>query len=173
MAYAGGRTILDADNHVMELADFLDVCLGPADAVRLRCQVLDGLAPVIDDGVSKARERVADREVAGRAEERLLVDKGWASIGGFDGPERSRALDLLGFDAQPVFARFAPSLFALPRGRPATPRCRVRAARRPGAGLHVRRGGDRRWLRGDHGPVDSRRRAVADPYGARRLLVPA
>jgi predicted TIM-barrel fold metal-dependent hydrolase len=115
MTYAGDRMILDADSHVMELAGFLDDFLEPGDRARLRRQVLDGLAPLLEDGLSKARERAADRDAASRAEERLLVDKGWAALGGFDGPERSRALDLLGFDAQLVFATFASSLFTLPR----------------------------------------------------------
>jgi predicted TIM-barrel fold metal-dependent hydrolase len=53
--------------------------------------------------------------VAALAEERLLDDKGWMAMGGFDPSERSRALDLLGFDGQLVFATFATAMFSLPR----------------------------------------------------------
>jgi uncharacterized protein len=54
--------------------------------------------------------------VAARAEERLMQDKGWMAMGGFDPAERSRVLDLLGFDGQLVFATFATAMFNLPRG---------------------------------------------------------
>ena len=36
MSYAGERVILDADSHVMELADFLDHHIDPEYAPRLR-----------------------------------------------------------------------------------------------------------------------------------------
>ena len=38
-------------------------------------------------------------------------DKGWFAMGGFDPTERSRVLDLLGFEGQLVFATFATSMF--------------------------------------------------------------
>ena len=38
--------------------------------------------------------------------------KGWSALGAFDPTDRSRALDLLGFDAQLVFSTFAPTQFA-------------------------------------------------------------
>ena len=41
-----------------------------------------------------------------------MSEKGWAAMGGFDPVERGRALDLLGFSAQLVFATFATSMFA-------------------------------------------------------------
>src|SRR5690606_14986643 len=44
---------------------------------------------------------------AHEAEQRLMLDKGWLALGAFDAAERSRALDLLGFQAQFVFATFA------------------------------------------------------------------
>jgi predicted TIM-barrel fold metal-dependent hydrolase len=44
-----------------------------------------------------------------------MTDKGWMAMGGFDPAERSRVLDLLGFDGQLVFATFATAMFSLPR----------------------------------------------------------
>src|SRR6266700_2595386 len=88
MTYAGDRQILDADSHVMELPDFLESAMAGAAARR------------------------ADTTAAARAEERLLHDKGWLALGAFDSDERSRALDLLGFDGQLVFATFATTMFA-------------------------------------------------------------
>lgn len=114
MTYAGDRFILDADSHVMELGDFLDGFIQPEEAGRLRRQGMEALRPVFDDAVAKAVARRRDESVAAEAEDRLLRDKGWSALGGFDPRERSRALDLLGFAGQLVFATFATGMFALP-----------------------------------------------------------
>ena len=42
-----------------------------------------------------------------------MAAKGWHALGAFDPAERSRALDLLGFDAQLVFSTFAATQFHL------------------------------------------------------------
>ncbi|HKE76068.1 MAG TPA: amidohydrolase family protein [Acidimicrobiales bacterium] len=112
MTYAGDRTILDADSHVMELADFLDGHIDPAYRDRLRRRGMEALAPVLDDAVEHAERRARDAGAAAQAEERLLLDKGWRAMGAFDPRERSHVLDLLGFDGQLVFATFATALFA-------------------------------------------------------------
>src|SRR5258708_2794036 len=112
MTYAAGRRILDADSHVMELADFLDDFIEPAQRDRLRRRGMEALKPVLDRAVAASDARKGDATRAAEAEDRLLVDKGWSAMGAFDPKERSRALDLLGFDAQLVFATFATSMFA-------------------------------------------------------------
>jgi uncharacterized protein len=111
MTYAGNRTILDADSHVMELADFLDGFIDPAQRDRLRRSGMEALKPVLDNAVAKANARRSSPEKAALAEERLLTDKGWFAMGGFDATERSHVLDLLGFKAQLVFATFATAMF--------------------------------------------------------------
>ena len=115
MTYAGERSILDADSHVMELADFLDEFIEPDVRDRLRRQGLEALRPVLEDAQYKAQRRRTDPAIAAQAEEHLLDDKGWTAMGGFDPNERSRALDLLGFEGQLVFATFATAMFSLPR----------------------------------------------------------
>jgi uncharacterized protein len=110
--YASGRRILDADSHVMELADFLDDFIDPEHRDKLRRKGMDALKPVLDGAVRRADERRADRDKAAKAEERLLQDKGWTALGAFDVEERSRVLDLFGFEGQLVFATFATSMFA-------------------------------------------------------------
>lgn len=115
MTYAGDRTILDADSHVMELGDFLDGFIDPEEAGRLRRRGMEALRPVLADAVAKAEARGADRSVAAEAEQRLMTDKGWSAMGGFDPTERSRVLDLLGFQGQLVFATFATAMFSMPR----------------------------------------------------------
>ena len=115
MTYSGGLTILDADSHVMELDDFLDDFIEPEAKDRLRRRRVDALRPVLEEAQRQARSRNADPAVAAEAEQRLMLDKGWMAMGGFDPTERSRALDLLGFEGQLVFATFATALFSLPR----------------------------------------------------------
>lgn len=111
MAYAGSRTVMDADSHLMELPDFLDSYL-PADQVAgLQKGMFAARRELIDRAVEEAARRREDVERAAEAEQRLLRDKGWLAMGGWDPAERRRALDLLGFDAQLVFPTFASVLY--------------------------------------------------------------
>ena len=112
MTYAGPRRILDADSHLMELADFLDDHIDPEYRDRLRRKGMAALEPVLSSAVAGAERRRADAAAAAEAEERLLQDKGWQAMGAFDPAERSRVLDLFGFDGQLVFATFATAMFA-------------------------------------------------------------
>jgi predicted TIM-barrel fold metal-dependent hydrolase len=68
-------------------------------------------APLVEEAVSRAERRRSSADESATAEERLLVDKGWLAMGAFDSQERSRALDLLGFRRQLVFATFATAMF--------------------------------------------------------------
>jgi uncharacterized protein len=111
MTYAGQRTILDADSHVMELPGFLDDFIESAQRGRLNRDGLRRRTTMIDEAVAEARARSVYPERAARARERLLLDKGWHAMGAFDPLERSSVLDLLGFDGQLVFATFAPAMF--------------------------------------------------------------
>ncbi len=109
--YVGARRVLDADSHVMELADFLDDFIDPEFLDRLRPVTGGELAAVLTDAEARADARRADASAAAQAEERLLKDKGWYAMGAFDPTERSRVLDLLGVEAQLVFATFATTRF--------------------------------------------------------------
>src|SRR5580692_5525461 len=111
MTYAGQRTILDADSHLMELADFLDDFIDPDWRDRLRRDGTDAMGPILEGAVARAEARRANAALAAEAEERLLVDKGWFAMGAFDPTERTRALDLFGFQAQLVFATFAGAMY--------------------------------------------------------------
>jgi predicted TIM-barrel fold metal-dependent hydrolase len=112
MTYAAHRTILDADSHVMELGDFLDDFIDPGQRDRLKRAGMEALEPVLERALARAGARRSEPAEATRAEERLLRDKGWDAMGAFDPEERSRALDLLGFRSQLVFATFATAMFA-------------------------------------------------------------
>ncbi len=111
MTYAGGRPTLDADSHLMELPGFLDPFIEHDMLDRLKGREMDRLSAVLDDATARADGRRTDQAVRAAAEARLLTDKGWHAMGAFDPSERSRVLDLFGFQAQLVFATFATAMF--------------------------------------------------------------
>ena len=99
--YAGPADILDADSHVMELADWL----ARATPTR-RSATGSGRCTSAAPAPSPTRPSPMPSGRAGDAarprpqlEEQLLTDKGWHALGAFDPAERSRALDLLGFES--------------------------------------------------------------------------
>src|SRR5260370_31209118 len=64
-----------------------------------------------DEAVRQADARRVGGVGLEETEGQLLTRKGWHAYGAFDASERSRALDLLGFDKQLVFSTFAPTQF--------------------------------------------------------------
>ena len=111
MPYAEGRTYYDADSHLMELPDWLGDFADAATRERLRPLHLGGAGALADQAVAEAARRKGDREAADALEGALMKAKGWNALGAFDPAERSRALDLLGFDRQLVFSTFAATQF--------------------------------------------------------------
>jgi hypothetical protein len=77
MTYAGDRTILDADSHVMELADFLDAFIDPVAASRLRRHGMDALRPVLEDAGASAQSRAV---AAFCASDRRLLPVGYVPL---------------------------------------------------------------------------------------------
>jgi uncharacterized protein len=108
--YAGTRVIYDADSHVMELGDWLTSYADPDARERIRPLYLGGAGALADEAVRQAEARKAGGTEVGEGE--LLTRKGWHALGAFDPAERSRALDLLGFESQLVFSTFAATQFA-------------------------------------------------------------
>ena len=111
MSYAGGRPTLDADSHLMELPGFLDPFIEESMLDRLRGRSMSRVAPLLDAATAAAERRREDPGARSEAEDRLLVDKGWSAMGAFDTAERSRVVDLLGVEAQLVFATVSTALF--------------------------------------------------------------
>jgi predicted TIM-barrel fold metal-dependent hydrolase len=104
-----GRRYYDADSHVMETADWITPYADPA--------IRDRLSPAFpgDFTREKALEAAATRAAGGDAfmpagPEDMLT-KMWHGLGAFDPGERSKALDLLGFEAQLVFHTLAHNQF--------------------------------------------------------------
>lgn len=112
MSYAGERVIYDADSHLMELPDFLTAHADAALRARLP-DLTAALTGQFDPGKYASR-RGHDPETV----EKLLAlgddltrgPKWHDALGAFNGAERARALDLLGFRRQVVFSSFCARL---------------------------------------------------------------
>jgi predicted TIM-barrel fold metal-dependent hydrolase len=111
MPYADGRTYYDADSHIMELPDWLGGYVEPELRDRIGPLQLGAAGRLAEQAVAQAATRARDDAARAELEDRLMDAKGWGALGAFDPDERSRALDLLGFDRQLVFPTFASSQF--------------------------------------------------------------
>jgi predicted TIM-barrel fold metal-dependent hydrolase len=111
MPYAEGRTYHDADSHLMELPNWLEEFADAKTRVGLRPLYLGGAGALAEQAVAQAEARKGDAEAAASLEGALMKVKGWSALGAFDPVERSRALDLLGFQRQLVFSTFASTQF--------------------------------------------------------------
>jgi predicted TIM-barrel fold metal-dependent hydrolase len=108
MTYAGERLILDADSHLMELPDFLE-----AHADRTSLDLLPRLGDITTGQFDPGRH-VGRAGHSPEVVERLIQlgdnltrgPKWHDALGAFNGAERGRALDLLGFRLQVVFSSF-------------------------------------------------------------------
>ena len=113
MSYAQHRKIIDADSHVIELDDFLDRAATPEDKKLLPKMSDQKELPVIQAGLDRGREllvkRKEDPETMAKFEAALLdnTKSGWNRLGAFDSKERSRVLDLFGFEMQWILPTFA------------------------------------------------------------------
>ncbi len=112
MTYAGEKTIYDADSHLMELPDFLS---RHADATTksLLPDLGAALTGVFDADKYQGREShdaEYTEELAAMGDNLTRGPKWHDALGAFNGAERSRALDLLGFERQIIFSSFCARL---------------------------------------------------------------
>lgn len=111
MPYAEGRTYHDADSHLMELSGWLAEYADPGVREKIRPLHLGAAGALADKAVREAERRKGDAAQARALEGALMKVKGWGALGAFDARERTRALDLLGFERQLVFSTFAATQF--------------------------------------------------------------
>jgi uncharacterized protein len=108
VSYAGDRLIFDADSHLMEMPDFLSAHAD--EAARRLLPPLEGISgDLFDPGELVGKRGHSPERVEALLEWGDNITRGpkWhAALGAFSGPERSLALDMLGFKAQVVFSSF-------------------------------------------------------------------
>jgi predicted TIM-barrel fold metal-dependent hydrolase len=118
VAYAQGRTFFDADSHLKELPDFLREHADPHLRDRLPeiafesgGKMQDGL---VELGARRAHPAATVDDLVALGDRLLAGPKGYGALGAFNSDERSKALDLLGFERQLVFATFSTGSFFAP-----------------------------------------------------------
>jgi len=113
MAYAEGRVYFDADSHLMELPDFLSAHAEPGIALNLpdlvaRGNRIDGVEVGGFDGAAGHAPDVVEA-LLGLGDSLLKGPKWHGALGAFNGAERGKALDMLGFERQMVFSSLCAS----------------------------------------------------------------
>ncbi|MHB8381761.1 MAG: amidohydrolase family protein [Candidatus Binataceae bacterium] len=134
MAYAPDtRAFYDADSHIMELPDFLQRYADPGLRAEIPA-VSYSASLVTDEEVAEIMAR-GGRHSQGHVAELLALgdhlierSKEIQALGAFDSPERSVALDMLGFKSQLVFATHSLAMPFSPSSK-ISPRIRYAAAR--------------------------------------------
>jgi len=134
MPYApDNRPFYDADSHIMELPDFLQRYADPdlrdqMPAVSYSASLVtdEEVAVIMSRGGRHSPEHVA--ELLNLGDRLIETSKEIQALGAFDGSERSRALDMLGFKRQLVFATHSVYTSFWPSPK-ITPRLRYGAAR--------------------------------------------
>ena len=111
MPYVEGRTVHDADSHVMETPDWLIRYADPEVRDRLEPLRLAGCKPGEESFIDELRRRHADPADRPAAEAELMLRKNWSAMGAFVKEDRPRVLDLLGVASQLVFNTFVSDRF--------------------------------------------------------------
>lgn len=106
MPYVEGRTVHDADAHVMEPPDWLMAHADPGVRERLKPIYVATVKPGEESFIETWRRRHADPAERPAAEAEIMLRKNWSALGSFVADDRPRALDLLGFRSQLVFNTF-------------------------------------------------------------------
>jgi uncharacterized protein len=111
MPYAEGRTYHDADAHLMELPEWLPSYADPPyrDRIPPFSLLSAGSRTRVEQMIARGRRRAGDPVERAGHETELMTRKSWDAYGAFHREDRVRALDLLGFQSQLVFATFAPT----------------------------------------------------------------
>jgi uncharacterized protein len=109
MTYAEGRVYNDADAHIMETAAWMSDYAVTRTRAILKPLDLSMAGNMVD----RMRGDTADPGHWDKVdlEKNLMLLKGWEALGAFNPAERSRALDLLGFNRQLIFTTLAMSQF--------------------------------------------------------------
>lgn len=112
MPYVTGRTVHDADSHIMETSDLIAGYATERVAAHLRRVGPPAFERADSDRVRGplAKQRVADYRARDEAE--IMLRKNWDATGAFYKEDRPRALDCLGFASQLVFNTYVNGFMA-------------------------------------------------------------
>ncbi len=105
MPYVEGRTIHDADAHIMEAPNFLDDYVEARYAAEIRKKNFFGGLGDTDgkDLFAMVRHRHDDPEWRAASKERILLRKNYEALGSWRREDRPLAIDELGFASQLMF----------------------------------------------------------------------
>ena len=106
-SYAGDRSIVDIDSHILEPVGWLRSYASSGSRGEIPELGDDDpeFARLLEQAVTAHQQRVSNPDVRRQASSECMsmARKGWMSLGGWDPSERSIALDQLGFAYQVVF----------------------------------------------------------------------
>lgn len=103
MAYVEGRTIHDADSHVVEAPDFLDNHVEHRWRDKIRDAKFYGKYGSLIITTEGLRQRHDDPKYRAERAEKIMTRKNYNALGSWRGSDRAEALDCLGFASQLVF----------------------------------------------------------------------
>ena len=93
----------DADSHIFESPDFYKEFADPVSRQMIGDNCFSGVTIEMFENALRGRDGA---DFTANADAQLMERKLWNALGAYDGGERSRALDLLGFRSQLVFDSF-------------------------------------------------------------------
>ncbi len=178
MAYIEGRTIHDADAHIMEAPDFLDGYVADEYAREIKRQNLFSALGEKQgrDLFAIVRGRHDDPEWLAEGERQIMLRKNYEALGSWRREDRPRALDSLGFASQLIFTTTFLGLLNLEHG--SDPKKRAEVARGFNRAMIDFCSIDRRMLASCYVPLADfaeadaiAREAIA--LGAKALLIPS
>ena len=103
MAYVEGRTIHDADSHVLEAPDFLDDYVEAAWRGKVRDAKFFGRYGSLVITTEELRQRHDDPKYRAERAQKIMSRKNYNALGSWRSSDRVEALDYLGFASQLVF----------------------------------------------------------------------
>ena len=103
MAYVEGRTIHDADSHVVEAPDFLDGYVEAAWREKIRDARFYGKYGSLIITTEDLRQRHDDPKFRAERAEKIMTRKNYNALGSWRSKDRAEALDYLGLASQLVF----------------------------------------------------------------------
>ena len=128
MPYVEGRTVHDADSHVMELPDTITHYLENRYQEAFAAEA--NKAVTVTSELADAVARHDDPGFQAEAEAQLLLRKNHLALGAFRNTDRTQTLDLLGFTSQLVFTTAALGNFGLDEKNPELAAAAARAHNR-------------------------------------------